>query len=190
VDFRRVAELVPDNPWVYNDVGNALHALGEHEDAVEAYSQAIALATDDGDRALFHRNRADSWIEIGDHDEAEADCQQALALAPEHPYSHGRQGEVDLAQGRFDTAEERFQRALELGEQHIWHIGLSAALAGLGRAEEARAQLELALEDADADDLEDVREKLQHVADQVPEQATLVRGLLALIDRVSSGLPG
>jgi tetratricopeptide (TPR) repeat protein len=71
------------------DLGYAFSQLKDHLRAVECYTQALSI---DREHAMSYRNRAEAYIRLERFDAAEADCQAAESLAPEHPFTHARWG--------------------------------------------------------------------------------------------------
>jgi tetratricopeptide (TPR) repeat protein len=93
------------------NLGNAYTALNDHASAANIYDQLIDLNPDD---AMAHRNRAYALIQLGRLDEAELDCQAALRLAPDHPYTHARWGQLHFARSEYRQAVESYLRVASL----------------------------------------------------------------------------
>jgi hypothetical protein len=66
----------------YADSGDARQKLGNHERAVELYTEAIAAG---GGSARLYRRRAESYASLGQHEEAAADLKEAHELERAEP---------------------------------------------------------------------------------------------------------
>ena len=76
-------------------------------------------------------------------DEAAAQVDQAIALAPEQPLLYEDLGSVRALQGRYDDAVPLFEKAISLDPRlPLAHKKLGQALAALGRGEEADRHFE------------------------------------------------
>lgn len=74
---RRTAQFEPGNHANFGDLGTALQNLGRHQEAIEAYTQAIRVF-DRGER--YYRGRARSYEAIGNTTAAQQDRQKAQSL--------------------------------------------------------------------------------------------------------------
>jgi thioesterase domain-containing protein/acyl carrier protein/Tfp pilus assembly protein PilF len=136
VAYRAAIEAQPDQPWwVWRNLGAALEAAGEVEDALQALRRAVeteavpiracwAMA-----RTLQRAGRraeARDWIERArHHDRDEAAAHLAL-------------GDIEVALKRPREAERRFRRAIELCPVHdLAMVRLQRCLSDQGRLAEA-----------------------------------------------------
>jgi tetratricopeptide (TPR) repeat protein len=71
---------------VEKDKGNENYKAGDHKQAVECYTLALELLTDDDAElaATVRANRAQAYIKLGMWKDTELDCNEALALVPGH----------------------------------------------------------------------------------------------------------
>jgi tetratricopeptide (TPR) repeat protein len=168
LEVRTRAAFPQDWAMTQNNLGNAYRnrirgERGENlERAIAAYSAALEAAADDEDKAPFLRNRADTYIKLHRLEEAEADCRAARDLAPDHPYTHGRWGQLHLARRQYAAAAAAFQQVLALarGPEVGFRFSLALALWGQGEDAAGEAAFRQALEQADADDRRDALEEL------------------------------
>jgi tetratricopeptide (TPR) repeat protein len=86
----RLAAAAPDHAGSWEILGTILIALGRHEDAINAYSEAIRRSTDaPSDHPILTHDFASPWYNraalhalLGQRAEAIVDLRQALTLAP------------------------------------------------------------------------------------------------------------
>ena len=62
--------------------GNRFFKARQYDCACTEYSAALARASDDAQRVVALNNRALTWLELGEHESAIADCTVALAVEP------------------------------------------------------------------------------------------------------------
>ena len=133
------------------------------------------------DKALLHRNRADSLIRLGRLEEAEQDCAQARALAPDHPYTHARLGQLAFARAGYAAAVEHYTAALERQPEAAFYFDRGRAYLALGQPDQALADYQAGLATADALAIAGARQELEEFATEHPDIPGLdaVRALLA-----------
>ena len=156
--------------WVHNSRGNLWHRREDHAAAVEAYTRAIQAWPQEG---AFYRNRADTFIEMGDFAAAAADLEQAATLAPEHPYLALRRAQLAFYMRDYSSALRHAQEAL-VRRSPFAPAALLAALAhlALGDEGEATRALETAIQGPhDKEDLEDALRWLERLPETVPPEA-------------------
>ena len=111
--------------------GTARAALGDPAAAVDDISAAIAL---DGESALFLAERARSLVTLERTDEAMADAQRALELAPDWTSAHQLLAGQWLLRSDFERAIEHADRALAAGgDSPVVRLVRARALVGAGR---------------------------------------------------------
>jgi tetratricopeptide (TPR) repeat protein len=156
--------------WVHNSRGNLWHRREDYAAAVEAYTRAIQAWPQEG---AFYRNRADTFIEMGDFAAAAADLEQAATLAPEHPYLALRRAQLAFYMRDYSSALRHAQEALARRSPFA-PAALLAALAhlALGDEGEATRALETAIQGPhDKEDLEDALRWLERLPETVPPEA-------------------
>ncbi|MGE0734984.1 MAG: tetratricopeptide repeat protein [Alphaproteobacteria bacterium] len=109
--FQRAARLNPNNDATYANLGAAHLQAGKIDEAITALTRAIKLNPHNvaallnlGRTALMRRQFA----------EAARFYERAEAVAPQDPAAVAGLGETYLSLGRNDTAQVKFERALEL----------------------------------------------------------------------------
>ncbi|MEW6635397.1 MAG: tetratricopeptide repeat protein [Actinomycetota bacterium] len=101
----------PDFPQAWNNLGTALKAEGQREEAIECYARALQLRSD----YLYARyNLGITYAQIGRH----KDAVRCLRLVVGRGYPHDDEAWLALAQslghlGQYEEALEAFNRALE-----------------------------------------------------------------------------
>lgn len=103
--------LDPDNPLPCMLTGNALAALGRHQEAAEAAERAVRL---EPDHAEWHLALAAAFLGAGQPDAALTAARTATRLAPQEPDCHIAVGAALDELGRHEHAGECYRRALRL----------------------------------------------------------------------------
>ena len=137
--------------------------------AIEDCTEAIELAKDERAKAMYLRNRADTYIELGRLEEVGDDLERARELDPENPYLFARYGQLHLWRGEFEQAIAMCREAQERGLKEV-EVQFNLALATLcqGRLEEAKKEYGRGVEMADREDLEGAIEDLERMLARRP----------------------
>ncbi len=99
----------------YYRLAQALLNIGEYEQAIQNYNEALALATDNADKADIYAQRGFVYSEIGEPDLALADLDQAIALSPDLAIAYAYRSYVYSDQQRYEAAIADADRAVSLG---------------------------------------------------------------------------
>jgi tetratricopeptide (TPR) repeat protein len=118
---------------LWNNFGNALASMGDHEGAQRAYSTAIA----EGYPSEVNRGLSREALE--DFTGARRDYIHALSRDPDDVVALIDLGTLDLYQGRLKEARDGLERAAKLDSRAGWQFG--AALMELGDSEAAERML-------------------------------------------------
>ena len=97
--------------YIYNNLGWAKRALGDHAGAIEDFTRAIELKPGD---AYGYKNRAGVKRELGDYAGAIEDYTQAIKLKPDDPTAYYLRGHSKQDLGQEETAQIDFEKAKEL----------------------------------------------------------------------------
>ena len=125
------------------DVAAALTKKGEHAAAIEEWTKALAMGTDD---ARARNDFGASLAGVGRIEEAIAQYQQALAIKPNYPEAHNNLGNALARAGHMDEAIGHYRQALEIDPGSAQaHNNLGTALTEQGRLADAVGQFEAAL---------------------------------------------
>jgi predicted TPR repeat methyltransferase len=133
--YRRVLEVVPEQPDALHFLGVLLHQRGKHGEALELLERAIALQPE---RAGFHQNIGNVLFEMERLTEAARSYERCLELAPDDPAGYNNLGVVRRAQGQPDAAAEAYRKAIEVDPRHpdAYH-NMGNLLTAQGRIKEA-----------------------------------------------------
>jgi tetratricopeptide (TPR) repeat protein len=131
------------NPIAHNNLGNALAARGQVDEAIAHYRMALEIKPDD---VKAHNNLGSALAGRGQIDEAIAHYHKALQINPDDAETHNNLALVLAARGQTDEAIAHYRRALELKPVFAEaHYNLGLALAARGRVDEAIAHYQKAL---------------------------------------------
>lgn len=107
----------PDNETasgLYFSLGLAHHYSGDYSSAVENYTLALDMTSEEAFRAQLYRNRALSNYQNNDLIQAMNDVNEAIALDPYSAVSYVYRGYIYAKNGRLDDAVSDFTRAIEI----------------------------------------------------------------------------
>jgi tetratricopeptide (TPR) repeat protein len=132
---------------------SALNTLGvvymRHGDLQRAVDVLAFVAQREPDNPRVLANYAQALRDVGRAPEADALQQRLAKLEPYPPFYFFNRGQAALRAGNLVDAREDFKRELDRSpDYHEFHYWLAIADFGLGRIDEARAELNLAMQDA------------------------------------------
>ncbi|KAG7098936.1 hypothetical protein E1B28_000826 [Marasmius oreades] len=90
--------------------GNALMSSKKFDEAIDSYTQAIAL---DPSNPIYYSNRAAAYSSKGDHLSAIGDAELALANDPKFVKAYHRLGHAQYCLSDFKAAADAFERGLK-----------------------------------------------------------------------------
>lgn len=141
--IRRAIKLRNDIHFYHGNLGNALRACGQFDDAARHYRRALQLKPD---FAEAHSNLGSVLKAQGKLDQAIAQLQRALALMPDYAEAHNNLGHAYQLQGRTDDAIASYEQALALKPELVQaQANLGQVLRERGRLDHAGAAFERAL---------------------------------------------
>lgn len=147
--LQRLTKTHSDQPIVYSTLGDTMRQLERYEEAIAAYTQALDLYQDKGQRQWFlHYVRAISYERLDQWDAAEADFRAALALNPDQPQVLNYLGYSLVQKMRnLDEALDMIERAAAAQPDSGYIIdSLGWVLYRVGRYDEAVVHMERAAE--------------------------------------------
>ena len=110
-DCTRAIELQPNEPYLYQDRGEAYRELSRYEDAVADFTMAIRL--EPRDAQLYHA-RGTAWFGLRRQDEAIDDFTAAIELIPDHAGYFLSRGLSYKNKAMYDRAVEDFNEAVKM----------------------------------------------------------------------------
>lgn len=147
--LQRLAKTHGDQPIVHSTLGDTMRQLERYDEAIGAYTQALALFEEESQSQWFlHYARAISYERLDRWDEAEADFRAALDLNPEQPQVLNYLGySLVEKQIKLDEALDMIERAAAARPDSGYIIdSLGWVLYRLGRYKEAVGHMERAAE--------------------------------------------
>ncbi|TRM65670.1 hypothetical protein BD626DRAFT_535225 [Schizophyllum amplum] len=91
--------------------GNALMSAKKYDDAIAAYTRALAL---DPSNPVYYSNRAAAHSSKQDHLSAVGDAEMAISVDPNFTKAYHRLGHAQFCLGDFAQAADAFERGLKL----------------------------------------------------------------------------
>jgi TolB-like protein/class 3 adenylate cyclase/Tfp pilus assembly protein PilF len=138
--------LAPDHPMAHLCMGDVFNGTKRAEQAIGEFERALVL---DHNFAAAHAHTGLSKLLVGRGDETEAHVREALRLSPRDDWVFMWlffAGLAKLLLGLDEEAVARFRRSIETNRAFpASHFDLAAALAHLGRLEEARGSVSTGL---------------------------------------------
>jgi tetratricopeptide (TPR) repeat protein len=137
--MERCAQLAPDNPTMLLKLGEYRAQMGKHSPALEALLRVQKLNPDEAGLDLALGNVYLSLLEV---ENARAALERALKKDPRNPAVISTLANACAKARDHAAARQYYQQALDLGyDDAEYHLGLGAALLGLGENEAAIVQL-------------------------------------------------
>ncbi len=141
--YQHSLAINPDSSQTHNNLGSALAEAGRTDEALQHIRRAIELNPDNG---AAHVNLGHILEVMGGHrDEAKAELQHGIELAPRSSDGHNIYGVILAREGRLDEAIAELQRAVDLAPRSAeCHYNLGRAFAAAGRFPDALPHFETA----------------------------------------------
>lgn len=94
--------------------GNAAINAKNYDEAIQCYTDALALVSDGPESHVYHSNRAAAYCYQKKYQEAVDDCEACLSLSPDYIKAHSRLGLANFFLERYEEAAAAYERALEI----------------------------------------------------------------------------
>jgi serine/threonine protein kinase/Flp pilus assembly protein TadD len=120
--LQKAVECNPDDAWAYGGMGVVYFDLREYEKAIGAFTKAIDLQQASRDESADTRryrpylDRGDAYAALQMYEQALADYDKAVALAPFFPATYKRRGLVHFRLSNYDKALADVAKAVELND--------------------------------------------------------------------------
>jgi tetratricopeptide (TPR) repeat protein len=142
-ELQRAAVANPGDVRVFSRLGSAWFRKNQPEQAVAAFSQAIAIEPD----AVDYVTRGRAYLQLERYEDAHGDLSTAIQLDPRHATAYFFRADGLLRQERWDEAVADFSRAIELGAEREVDFSLADAYLFRGYAVMALGRLDQAATD-------------------------------------------
>ncbi|KAL5107345.1 Small glutamine-rich tetratricopeptide repeat-containing protein alpha [Taenia crassiceps] len=96
--------------------GNSFMALDKFDEAIDCYSQAIAL---DPGNAIYYCNRAAAKSRLNKDKDCIEDCEKALEIDPTYSKAYGRMGLAYCSMAKYEKAIEAYKKAVSLDPNNL-----------------------------------------------------------------------
>ena len=131
--YRHTIAVNPDSSMAHNNLGMALSALGQDQEALEHLEIAVSLAPTDRAAAVPETNRGIALANLGRVEAAIEAFQAAIQLDPDGRSAYLNLGRMLLQQQRWQEADPCFREMLRIDAgDGIAYWGLASAAQGLG----------------------------------------------------------
>jgi glycosyltransferase involved in cell wall biosynthesis len=108
------AEVNPDDPRTYWNLGNALKASGKNEEAMEAMEKFMATSESDEEKYIVRIRMAEIYTALGDKQKALETAQMAVGMRPMYPDGYKTVANILYDMGRLNEAKEHIMMSLQL----------------------------------------------------------------------------
>jgi tetratricopeptide (TPR) repeat protein len=142
----KVLSLAPEHPVAHNLLGAVQIQTNRAALGIAHCERALAL---DRNLAFAHASIGLAKVFLGRAEETESHVNEAFRLSPRDTFAHTWMYIAGLAKlliGAYDDGVARYRRSIEMNRNYpLAHFQLAAALAHLGRLEEARSAVQAGL---------------------------------------------
>lgn len=122
--FDIALKLNPDNPYIYEGLGQVNYDAKNYTDAIRQLQKAIDL---DAKNSNYYISLADIYLDLNNVYEAERMYKEAIFIDEKNPVSRAKLGVIKLRQREMEKAREHLSLAVEL-EPNNWDYLYNLAL--------------------------------------------------------------
>ncbi len=184
---RRIAELVPEEPGVWEDIGWVHYRNGEYQEAIESVLIELEKHPEEMTCKVYQLVGM-SEFRLGRFEDAIASLRKAIEADPDYGKCYSRLGQIYYGMGQYENARLNYAKAIEIMPDYLPAIeSLGHTYRKLGEIEEAARQYAHCLELNDFDpvattalaeiemergDLESAVDRLETLLSWQPENIT------------------
>lgn len=117
----------------FKEAGNKALQAGKFDEAIEAYSQAIAIDANDH---VFYSNRSAAYLSKGDAESAFSDGVKCIEIKPSWPKGYSRKGAALHALRNYEEAKATYEAGLQIAPTDA---GLKDGLKEVNKVLESRS---------------------------------------------------
>jgi Flp pilus assembly protein TadD len=139
---RRMLEVNPQNAYAWNTLGGNYKTLGQYDDALHAFQQAVRL---DSTKAYYFHDLGLVNAVVGRMDNAIAAFERVIAIDPNHSLAHATLGGYYRKNGNEELAQKHIERARNLLGADESEYNRACLEAICGNTERSLELLEVAL---------------------------------------------
>jgi tetratricopeptide (TPR) repeat protein len=164
--FRKGLEVAPTSASLHHKLGTALSLAGDKKGAIDEFQAALRASP-----GFAQASYSLGVLAAGDNQwpAAVGRFTAALTADPQYVEARGRLADALIRTSRPDLALPHYARLLESDRTGQARLGYAMALAGLGRFQEARIQLQTGMaEHPDRPEFGQALQRLQAVASESP----------------------
>lgn len=109
----------PDDPRVYWNLGNAKKAMGENEQALEAFDVFLDTSKSDDEQYIVYLRRAEIFWDMNQMEEAIGEVRKAIAIFPYTPDAHILAARLYYSANMLMEAKESCMMGLKLEPKYL-----------------------------------------------------------------------
>ena len=113
-EFEKAANLAPDSPEAFHNLGMSLEKIGRLEDSLKSYERTLAL---NPNLAPTHNNIGNVLRELGRPEKSLAYFENAISLNPNYPEAYSNYGWTLYGLRKFNESLECYKKALMLNPE-------------------------------------------------------------------------
>jgi tetratricopeptide (TPR) repeat protein len=139
---KRMLEINPQNAFAWDTLGGQYKALGEYEDAINAFQKAVSL---DSSKAQYFHHLGLVYAAVERFDDAIAAFELVIEIDPNHSLAHATLGGYYRKKGKDQLAQEYIEKARSLLDADENEYNRACMEAICGNSDRALELLEIAL---------------------------------------------
>jgi tetratricopeptide (TPR) repeat protein len=114
-DYRQAALVNPELATANANLGTVLRKLERYDQAVDAYSDALKVASSD---AMIYNNRGYTYFLAGEFEKAVEDFKKSTELSPQYAYAHNNLASAYIKLEKYKEAVEAADKAISIDSEY------------------------------------------------------------------------